>query len=620
MRARRHVPFVPGFSASALVALACSAPERPVTPVIDAAAGGGVTQITDATGGGEPHFYWLPPIAPARTYPGTFDGTLTPELRVCRLTGDTCETTIATYTLSSSPAIAVSSSQQSYALEWSTKPASITNGDYRAEVLVNGRRFGVADARVATNAKDLKTVPAGFVGVQKGKSLVFAFRLEHGIVGSIAITPNKPTIEIGATQQLTATVRDLHDAVIAGAPVVWATSNPAIATVSASGLVTGVAEDTLIVSATSGTVFANDTVAIVRARVAQVVVEPSDTSVNVGQSASLTATTYDARGAVLTGRLVSWSSSDAAVATVSSAGVVTGLAPGSVNVFATSEGASGSAAVAVTEVPVSHVAVTPQFASLSVGQSAPFTATAFDAANNPLPGRAITWESGDTAVIRVAPNGVVTAAGPGLMWASAIASTGFGDSATVEVTGATVSCLRPWALPQLWFISNPYGRAIRARYGTPNEFRVIPPATISGNYYPLALGEQSSARYISNVVACTAPPVTLGAPNPLFLGNAVAQTLVALDSLFELDRGAIWDSTANGGLGAIVNSNAPPGSESARVVLVGLYDDRDHAPGDIAVRFRRTAYVFVDTYSRTTNFDTNEVKGDIVFRFLRFGP
>jgi hypothetical protein len=30
--------------------------------------------------------------------------------------------------------------------------------------------------------------------------------------------------------------------------------------------------------------------------------------------------------------------------------------------------------------------------------------------------------------------------------------------------------------------------------------------------------------------------------------------------------------------------------------------------------------VFVDTYSRETNFDTNEVKGDIVFRFLRFGP
>jgi hypothetical protein len=293
---------------------------------------------------------------------------------------------------------------------------------------------------------------------------------------------------------------------------------------------------------------------------------------------------------------------------------------GSARITATSEGTSGSAPVSVTEVQVDHVIVTPQSASLSVGQVASFTATAYDAANNPLAGRSIHWESGDTAVVRVQPDGEVTAAGPGYMFIAAAASNGVADSATIEVTGATVSCLRPWALPQLWFISNPYGRAVRARFGTPNEFRVVPPATISGNYYPVALGDQSSPTYFANVVACTPTPVTLGAPNPLFAGNALAPTLSALDSLFKLDQGATWDSTANGGLGGIVSSNAPPGEESARVVLVGLYDDRDHSPGDSAVRFRRTAYVFVDTYSRTTNYDLNEVIGDIVFRFLRFGP
>ena len=40
----------------------------------------------------------------------------------------------------------------------------------------------------------------------------------------------------------------------------------------------------------------------------------------------------------------------------------------------------------------------------------------------------------------------------------------------------------------------------------------------------------------------------------------------------------------------------------------------------MSVRFRRAAYVFVDTYARETNWDLNEAKGDIVFRFLRFGP
>jgi hypothetical protein len=170
----------------------------------------------------------------------------------------------------------------------------------------------------------------------------------------------------------------------------------------------------------------------------------------------------------------------------------------------------------------------------------------------------------------------------------------------------------------VWFVSNPYGRAVRARYGSANQLWSVPPGTSSGNYFPIALGENSATQYKDNVVACSPVPVTLGAANPLAAGNLVGPTITALDSLFKLDQGATWDSTANGGLGAIVASNAPPGMESARVVLVGLYDIRDHPPGSAAVRLRRTAYVFVDTYSRTTAF--GEVAGDIVFRFLRFGP
>jgi len=38
------------------------------------------------------------------------------------------------------------------------------------------------------------------------------------------------------------------------------------------------------------------------------------------------------------------------------------------------------------------------------------------------------------------------------------------------------------------------------------------------------------------------------------------------------------------------------------------------------VRFRRTAYVFVDTYSRTTLSDNSAIKGEFVFRFRRFAP
>ena len=77
---------------------------------------------------------------------------------------------------------------------------------------------------------------------------------------------------------------------------------------------------------------------------------------------------------------------------------------------------------------------------------------------------------------------------------------------------------------------------------------------------------------------------------------------------------------ANGGQGGIVGSNAAPGTESARVLQVGLFEPSDHTPGSSSVRLRRTAYVFLESYARVANPDTGALKADVTFRFLRFGP
>src|SRR5207244_7837774 len=60
----------------------------------------------------------------------------------------------------------------------------------------------------------------------------------------------------------------------------------------------------------------------------------------------------------LSGRTVTWSSSNTAVATVSTSGLVSGVAPGSITISATSEGKSGTAAITVTSsggAPFGHV-------------------------------------------------------------------------------------------------------------------------------------------------------------------------------------------------------------------------------------------------------------------------
>src|SRR5439155_20427488 len=95
--------------------------------------------------------------------------------------------------------------------------------------------------------------------------------------------------------------------------------------------------------------------------VASVTVAPPMATVPIGQLIQLTATTKDANGNVLPGRVVSWTSSNAALATVNASGLVTGVAGGGpVTITATSEGLSGTAAITVTvpmSVPVASVTV-----------------------------------------------------------------------------------------------------------------------------------------------------------------------------------------------------------------------------------------------------------------------
>ena len=85
--------------------------------------------------------------------------------------------------------------------------------------------------------------------------------------------------------------------------------------------------------------------------VASVTVSPPSIDIEVGQSAQLAATPRDRNGHPLSGRPVTWATSDAAVATVDGAGLVTGATAGSATITATSEGVSGTAAVTVTALP-----------------------------------------------------------------------------------------------------------------------------------------------------------------------------------------------------------------------------------------------------------------------------
>jgi len=91
--------------------------------------------------------------------------------------------------------------------------------------------------------------------------------------------------------------------------------------------------------------------------VATVTVAPAASEIVPGSAIQLTAETRDATGALLTGRVVTWTSSDTAVADVSATGLVSAVNPGGpVTITATSEGQSGSALVTVLDAPMAPVA------------------------------------------------------------------------------------------------------------------------------------------------------------------------------------------------------------------------------------------------------------------------
>ncbi len=265
------------------------------------------------------------------------------------------------------------------------------------------------------------------------------------------MTPPTSTVPVGGATQLSASVRDAGGAELQGRLVGWSSSDEAIAVVSSTGRVSGLKAGTVTITASSEGTNGTATVTVTPAPVASVNVTPPTASVTVGQTTTLQAQTLDANGATLTGRAVTWSSSNTGVATVSNAGVVTGVAPGTATITATSEGKSGTATITVTAVPVATVTVAPGTLPLQTGQTGNLTATVRDAGNNVLTDRAVSWTSSNTAVATVAPNGTVTAVAVGTATITAT-SEGKTGTATVTVTApppaavATVT-VAPTTLP-----------------------------------------------------------------------------------------------------------------------------------------------------------------------------
>jgi uncharacterized protein YjdB len=247
-------------------------------------------------------------------------------------------------------------------------------------------------------------------------------------VNSVSITPAAATIRAGEQQPLSAVVDAINGA---GTGVSWTSETPAVASVTASGVVTGVTPGnaTIRATATADTrVSATATITVQSAR--GITISPAAVSLGAGQTQPLQASVVLDPGQATT---VTWRSAAANIASVSATGVVTGVALGitTITAIATADSTLRTA-VTVSVVPsVRAVAVTPTTASLFITATQQLTATVTADAGGV---QTVSWRSSNPETATVSATGLVTAIALGTTTITVLSTADTTRRATTAIT------------------------------------------------------------------------------------------------------------------------------------------------------------------------------------------
>ncbi len=213
--------------------------------------------------------------------------------------------------------------------------------------------------------------------------------------------------------------------------ILWSTSDPRIATVDSSGMVTTISpgECTIIATSQDTGIFASCSLTVTEP-VTGITLNYTDNSIYAGEKFVIipTVSPIDADN-----KAVTYLSSDASIASVDENGIVTGLKGGSCVILVTTveRGLVASCTVTVYEFVTSVTINEKDNKYINNGASRSYTAKVEpDSASN----RGVVWSSSDTNILRVSQRGVVTAVGLGTATITATASDGSGIFDSVNIT------------------------------------------------------------------------------------------------------------------------------------------------------------------------------------------
>lgn len=254
---------------------------------------------------------------------------------------------------------------------------------------------------------------------------------------SVALVPQNPSVNIGATRQfaVTGTFSDATKADVT-ANSTFQSGTPAKATINASsGLALGVSAGTSLITATSGGISASTTLTVNPATLVSLSVAPQGPVLQIGatQQLAATATYSDASSADVTAQST-FVAATPANAKVGATGIVTGVAPGSSVITASFGGQNASTTATVNAATLVSIAVTPTPVTIGVAGLQQFNAIATYSDNTSrIITSSVSWTSANLAIATVLPTGVATGVAPGTTTITATSGLNAG-SATLTVT------------------------------------------------------------------------------------------------------------------------------------------------------------------------------------------
>jgi uncharacterized protein YjdB len=310
------------------------------------------------------------------------------------------------------------------------------------------------------------------------------------------------------------------------------------------------------------------------APIASVSVTAGSSSILVGSTTAFTVVALTPSGGTVYGRAASWSSSSAAIATVTQGGVVTGVAPGEALIRATIDGVVGSAPITVVSATVGSVEIagTPGLA-LVAGESFHLTAIAKTGNGLVIPGKQASWSTSNGAVASVSNDGTLLAVAPGAATITASID-GKSASSAVTVEARVLSAIAITPTPMLAMIgaTAPIMASATDQRGAPitaqqfvfqSSNSAIASVSSTGAVTGVSAGNASISASALNVVGATTvtvlPPTTLSGS----IAAADAGPLSNLSLALQMGLGASLqsfstniDATGAFRLDAPISSNA----------------------------------------------------------------